>query len=161
MELKDLGPYRIERSEDWGNDPDRSYAEMIRVRGSRSESPHFIIPSHLYKYSESELALYMKDRKNAWRSLGDLLNEEIEISEPEMILRFPLSRFPEVSRIVPFVRKRGSGRLSSEMIARRDALNARRHTDKMGRKSQKSSLNPKGWVNTPQTLDLFISGGSI
>jgi len=61
--LRDLGSrYKVEKTEDWdcceGNE--KSYGEMIRIRGSSPEPPYFMVPSHLYKYSETELALYMK-----------------------------------------------------------------------------------------------------
>ncbi len=107
FELKQLGPYRIERTEDYDYAEDKSYAEMIRVRVSKPKPPIFMGPSHLYKYSESELALYIKDHKNLWRALGKLLREDIDIADEEIILIFQVSRFPEVAKIVPFVSKRG------------------------------------------------------
>ena len=107
FELKNLGPYRIERTEDYDQCPfDKSYCELIRVKGSRP-GPSFNVVSHVYKYSETELALYMKDKKNLWRDLGKLLNEDIDIADEEIVLRFPISKFPEVAKIVPFVKKRG------------------------------------------------------
>ena len=63
--------------------------------------------------------------------MGKLLNVKIDISDGEIMLHFPVSLFPEVAGIVPFVRKRGSGKLSPEATARRDALNAKRHTGKI------------------------------
>ena len=116
MSLKDLGPYRIERSEDYDQclDGDKSFCEVIRVRGSKAEIPAFIIPSHLFRYSDSELALYLKDKKNLWCTLGKILNEEIDISENEIVLRFPVSKFRDVTGIVPFVRKRGLAEASEE-----------------------------------------------
>ena len=139
FELKQLGPYRIERPEEYGECPDgdRTYCELIRVRGSRPKPPIFMVPSHLYKFSNSELALYLKDHKNLWRPLGKLLREDTGIADEEIILRFPISKFRDVARGVPFMRKRGSGKLSPGMIAQRDALNARRHTDKMGQNEPK------------------------
>jgi hypothetical protein len=132
FELRKLGTFRIERTEDYDQCPfDRSYCELIRVKGSRP-GPSFNVVSHVYKFSETELALYMKGKKNLWRALGKLLTENIDLSDDEIILRFQISKFPEAAKIVPFVRKRGSGKLSPELIARRDALNARRHTDKIG-----------------------------
>ena len=137
FELKKLGPFRIERTEDYDQCPfDKSYCELIRVKGSRP-GPSFNVVSHVYKYSETELALYMKDKKNLWRDLGKLLNEDIDISDEEIILRFPISKFRDMAGIVPLMRKRGSGKLSPELIARRDALNARRHTDKIGQTASK------------------------
>jgi hypothetical protein len=107
FELKQLGPFKIERTEDYDLAGDKSYAAMIRVRGSKPKAPVFMVPSHLYKYSGTELALYMKDHKNLWRPLGKLLNEDVDVSDEEIILIFPVSRFAEVAKIVPFMRKRG------------------------------------------------------
>ncbi|MCL4323551.1 MAG: hypothetical protein M1498_03815 [Candidatus Thermoplasmatota archaeon] len=108
FELKCLGPYRVERTEDYDDAETsrKSYCEMIRVKGSLSDSPCFKVPSHLYKFSESELVLYMKDKKNLWRSLGNLLNQDIDISDPEIDFMFPVEMFPKVAKIVSFVRKR-------------------------------------------------------
>ena len=76
FELKQLGPYRIERTEDYEYADDMSCAEMIRVRGSMPKPPVFSVVSHLYKFSETEMALYMNDHKNFWRPLGKLLREK-------------------------------------------------------------------------------------
>ena len=105
--LSELGSFRIERTEEYGDDPSaKSYCEIIKVKGSKPKPPYFTVPSHLYKYSETELALYLKDHKNLWRPLGKILNEDIDISDSEVILRFPVRKFKEIARIVPFVRKR-------------------------------------------------------
>ncbi len=161
FDLKRLGPYRIERAGDYDQAEDKSYAEMIRVRGSKPKPQVFMVPSHLYKFSETELALYMKDHKNLWRALGKLLREDIDIADEETILIFQVSRFPEVAKIVPFMRKRGSGKLSPELIARRDALNARRHTDKIGQTASKPPTKDGEGDNshTPSArLEDFIEG---
>ena len=150
--LKRLRPFRVERTEDWNNDPDNSYAEMIRVRGSKTEPPDFMVPSHLYKYSESELALYMKDHKNLWRELGNLLNEEIDIHESDFMIHFSISMFPKVAEIVPFVRKRGSKKFSPEASVKRDAMNAKRHTDKM---KQNDKITGMKGLSRPITLDTY------
>ncbi|MGC8516075.1 MAG: hypothetical protein ACP5OC_08090 [Thermoplasmata archaeon] len=151
--LSGLGPYRVERSEDYETDTDRSWGEIIRVRGSKPKPPFFTVPSHLYKYSESELALYLKDHKNLWRTLGKLLNQKIEISDVEIVLRFPVSRFEKVSQIVPFVKKRGSGKLSPGAIAMRNIINARRHTDKVRQNEPNLNETMPGHNNNP---DLFL-----
>lgn len=106
FQLKSLGPYRIERTEDWNNDPDNSYAEMIRVRGSKPRKLYFMVPSHLYKHSEKELGLYLNERKNTWRAIGKLINTRIDTSDPEIMVHFPVSMFPKIAEIVPFVRKK-------------------------------------------------------
>ena len=154
FQLKTLGPYRIERSED--NIPgaqDNSYAEMIRVKGSRPKPPYFMVPSHLYKYSESNMGLYLFERKNLWRELGKLLKLKIDISDREIMVNFPISLFPDVAKIVPFVKKRGSQKLPPEAIVKRDALNVKRHTDKMKQNHEITVLKD---VNRPITLDTYI-----
>ena len=109
FQLKQLGPYRIEPTEEYiPGAADNSYAEMLRVRGSKTEPPYFMVPSHLYKYSESELGLYLKEHKNLWRQLGRLLDVGIDIHDAELIVQSPVLRFPEMAKIVPFVKKRGS-----------------------------------------------------
>jgi len=124
--LRDLASrYKVEKTEDWdcceGNE--KSYGEMIRIRGSSPEPPYFMVPSHLYKYSETELALYMKDHKNYWRPLGKILNQRIDIHDAELVIHFPISRFNEIAEIVPFVRKRGQRDLAeSEKRDRRQRL---------------------------------------
>ena len=111
FQLKQVDPYRIEPTEEHiPGAQDNSYAEMIRVRGSKPEPPHYVVPSHLYKYSETELGLYLHERKNLWRELGKLLEIKIDISDREIMANFPISLFPDVAKIVPFVKKRGSFR---------------------------------------------------
>jgi len=110
FQLGMLGPYRVERSVEYiSGGSDNSYAEMIRVRGSKADPPFFMVPSHLYKYSETELALYLKDNKNYWRPLGKILNQRIDTHDAELMNHFPSYNFNEVAGIVPFVRKRGNG----------------------------------------------------
>ena len=108
FELKQLGPYRIERTEDYdyAEASGKSYCEMIRVKGSVSDPPEFTTQSHLYKYGEDELGLYMKDKKNLWRPLGKLLDKEIDISDLETDFIFSVEMFPKVAEIVPFIRKK-------------------------------------------------------
>ncbi|BAB59837.1 TVG0702334 [Thermoplasma volcanium GSS1] len=127
MNLKDLGNFRIERTEDYSETEDKSYTEMIRVKGSKPELPYFKIPSHLYKYYETELALYLKDHKNYWRPLGKLLGEEIDITDEEIVLVFPVKMFSKVAEIVPFVRKRGQGNLKDDQKIKR--LSRLKNTD--------------------------------
>ena len=154
FELRDLGPYRVERTEDWNNGIDNSYAAMIRVKGSIPVPPYFMVPSHLYKYSDSELALYLKDHKNLWRKLGKLLNEEIEISDTEIVLRFPISLFQKVSGIVPFVKKRGlSGNPDRARTIGKDTQFTKetRHKTK-----QNDKITVIKGVNEPITLDTYM-----
>ena len=108
LTLSQLGPYRIEKTEeyDYAETSGKSYCEMIRVRGSASDPPYFTTQSHLYKYSETHVGLYLKDKKNLWRPLGKLLNVKIDISDEEMDFIFPIEMFPKVAEIVPFIRKK-------------------------------------------------------
>ena len=107
FKLEQLGPFRVEQTEDYkAKSHDNSYAEMIRVRGSKPKQPYFDVPSHVYKFSDKEFCLYLHERKNIWRALGRLLNVPIDISDPEISIRFPVSKFGEVSKIIPFVRKK-------------------------------------------------------
>ena len=160
FQLKSLGPYRIERTDDYvPGAQDNSYAEIIRVGRSKPEPQYFMLPSHLYKYSETQLGLYFKDHKNLWRKLGKLISVEIDIHSEELMVDFPISMFPKVSGIVPFVRKRGSGTLSPETIAMRDALNARRHTDKMRQNGGIFEIKePDGNSMPPDTLVSIARG---
>ena len=154
FQLKTLGPYRIEKAEEYApGGSESSYAEIIRVRGSGPDPPCFMVPSHLFKHSESELGLYLNDRKNLWRALRKLLKVRIDITDKEIMLNFPISLFPDVAKIVPFVKKRGSQKLPPKAIAKRDALNAKRHTDKMKQNNKIAILKD---VNRPITLDTYM-----
>ncbi len=109
FELQKLGPYRIEKTEEFNKQTRKDFVEMIRVRESKPNPPYFKVPSHIYKFSDSELCLYLHERKNLWRNLAKVLNIPINISDPEIAVRFPISKFKEVAAIVPFVKKRGLG----------------------------------------------------
>lgn len=153
--LGNLGSFRIERTEDYDICPfDKSYCELIRVKGSKPE-PSYNVVSHLYKYSENELALYLKDHKNYWKQLGDLLNEDIDISENELILKFPVSKFKEISRIVPFVRKKTRKKPMSdqERESRRKHMQELHHI--MKQKEQDSVITG---MSQAITLDTFRGG---
>ena len=127
FQLKSVGPYRIEPTEEYiPGAADNSYAEMIRVRGSKPEPPYFVVPSHLYKYSESELGLYLHERKNLWRELGKLLKARIDISDRETMVNFPISLFPDVAKIVPFVKKALRKNPLTEEEKRKIVLNLRK-----------------------------------
>ena len=159
FQLKSLGPYRIERTEEYiPGAQENSYAEMIRIRGSKPEPPVFMVPSHLYKYSESELGLYLKERKNRWRELGELLGVEIDIHDNELIVNFPISMFSKVSEIVPFVRKALRKNPLTEEEKRKMVLNLHRERSSMTGGMRKNDPNfnesaPDG--NSIPTLDNF------
>ena len=153
--LSQLGQYRIERTEEYDLCPfDKSYCELIRVKGSKSE-PSYNVVSHVYKYGENELALYLKDHKNYWKQLGDLLNEDIDISENELILKFPVSKFKEISRIVPFVRKKTRKTTLSDRELERASHLREHRKDIMKQKEPNSVITDTGQAIT---LDTFRGG---
>ena len=123
FKLSNLGNYKVERAEDYAwaksTGEDLTYYEIIRVKGSRP-APCFTVPSHLYKYGEKTLAIYLKDHKNYWRPLSELLGQEIDISDDEALYKFPIDKLPEVSKIVKFVMKKGSRNLSKKFIQARE-----------------------------------------
>jgi hypothetical protein len=149
FQLGRLGSYRVERTEEYiPGGSDNSYAEMIRVRGSKADPPIFMVPSHLYKYSETELGLYLKELKNRWRPLGRILDQRFDISNAELMIHFPISKFSEVARIVPFVRKRGSG-IQSEAFkeARRLTQFRAKNGDKTGQNETKTGGRVREGIN--------------
>ncbi len=155
MQLKDLGTFRIERTEDYDECPfDKTYCELVRVKGSKPE-PSFQVVSHIYKYSETELALYLKDHKNLWRELGKLLNEDIDISDDELLLTFPVSKFRDISRLIPFVKKRGKTELTEE--ERTERINrlkfARNNPRKIEQNNPNSVLTDAGRVIALETFE--------
>ena len=117
----------------------------------------FTIPSHIYKYSESELALYLKNHKNAWRDLSKVLDRRIDISDEEIILVFPASRFPDIARIIPLVHKKGraEGSLTPQEMERARLNLVKKSPNKIDQKERKSIENGQGRAIT---LDAF--GGS-
>jgi hypothetical protein len=109
LELKDLGKYKIEKTEDYdwarSSGEDLSYYEMIRVKGSKPKKI-LSVPSHLYKYGENSLCLYLMDHKSLWRKISAVLNEEIDVNEEEALFKFPIDNFNEIAKMLPFVRKK-------------------------------------------------------
>ena len=98
---------------------------------------YFTVPSHLYKYSESELGLYLRDHKRLWRPLGELMNVDIDIHDTELMLYFPKAMFPRVAEIVPFIRK------------------ALRRVPFTEEKKQKMARNlHRGYLQIPREMDL-------
>lgn len=136
MRLSDLGSYHVDRSEDYDQCPyEKTYCEYIRIRGSKTE-PGYSMPSHVFQYSESELALYLKDKKNKWKSLSKIANQDVDMHDDEIIIVFPVARFPEISKLIPLVKKRGKIDLTEdEKRERGDRLN---HARKM---KQNDSIN--------------------
>ena len=107
--LSDLGKYKIEKTDDYDiskkEGEDLSYHEMIRVKGSTPEKC-FTVPSHLYKYGRNTLRLYLKDHKSSWKKISKILNQEIDMHSEEAEFTFDYTKFDEISKILPFVRKK-------------------------------------------------------
>jgi len=120
--LRDLGSqYKVERTEDWEDcqGDEKSYGEMIRVRDSKpvyrqgrnplTGKPNriYYMPSHLYKYSETKLGLYMKDHRSVWPQLAKITGEEYGKFDPaEEDFLFPIEKFPEVAKLIQFRQKK-------------------------------------------------------
>ena len=161
FQLKSLGPYRIERTEEYTpGAQENSYAEMIRIRGSKPEPPVFMVPSHLYKYSESELGLYLKERKNLWRQLGKLLGVEIDIHDQELMINFPISMFPKVDEIVPFMRKRSRKTPLSEKERERASHLRSYRMDMMGKNNQNFNESAPDGNSIPPSPKILTLEGS-
>jgi len=124
--LKDLGSqFKIEKTEDWDHcDGDKkSYGEMIRVKGSKPVNRRgiYFMPSHLYKYSEDKLALYLKDHKKAWLKISEIIGENFkDFATDEEVFIFPIEKFTEVAKLIPFRQKRIP---NNAFIESRDRLN--------------------------------------
>ena len=129
MRLSDLGPFHVDRTEEYDECPfDKSFCEMIRVRGSKKE-PGYSIPSHVFQYSDSELALYLKDKKNKWIPLSKIANQDIDIRDDEIVIIFPIAKFHEISKVIPLVKKRGKVDLSED--EKRERADRLSHARKM------------------------------
>ena len=107
--LSDLGKYKVEKSDDYDlareEGLDVSFYEMIRVKGSKPES-NFGNPSHISKYSSTDLFLYLKDHKSSWKKISKILNQDIDMDAEEAVFIFPYQKFYEIDKIIHFVRKR-------------------------------------------------------
>ena len=161
--LTDLGPYKVEKAIDYGLLEDRSYEQVIKVKRSHPDPPFFPVESHLFKYSDNELGLYLKDRKNGWRDLSRILGTDIDIHEPEIILIFPGSKFKEISRVIPFRKKRGIS--SMDDVQKHDRIfrfktprNGKQNRSRLNDKSSRHILHP---LKSKRTLDSFKGGGAF
>jgi len=175
--LKDLGSqYKVERTEDWEDceGDEKSYGEMIRVKDSKpvyrqgkdplTGKPNriYYMPSHLYKYSEKELGLYMKDHKYLWPRLAEITKEDFgQFDTDEEDFIFPMEKFPEVAKLVQFREKRKISEEERKRLRENIAkVRAKRlkNTDKISGKND-GSLNtdfsgkPSGLIIT--NLDFF------
>ena len=161
--LNDLGPYKVEKAIDYGLLEDRSYEQVIKVKRSHPDPPFFPVESHLFKYSDDELGLYLKDRKNDWRDLSRILGTDIDIHEPEIILVFPVSMFKEIARVIPFRKKRGISAMDD--VQKHDRIfrfttprNGRQNVSNLNDKCSRHILHP---FKTERTLDSFKGGGAF
>ena len=152
--LNDLGPYKIEKAVDYGLLEDHSLEAIIKVRRSRPNPPFFPSGSYLFKYSDKDLGLYLKDRKNAWRDLSRILGINIDIHELEIILVFPVSMFHDVSKVIPFRRKRGISSMND--FQKQDRI-FRFRTPRNGRQNE-STLRDNASSHSlhPLSLDMFL-----
>jgi hypothetical protein len=162
-DLRDLGPYKIEKAIDYGLLEDRSLETIIKVKRSHPDPPFFPVESHLFKYSDRELGLYLKDRKNAWRDLSKILRIDIDIHEPEVILIFPVSMFKEIAKVIPFRKKRGSATMTDaqkhdRILRLKTSRNGMQKGSRLNDKSSCHILHP---IKSDRTLDMFKEDGTF
>ena len=162
-DLNDLGPYKVEKAIDFGLLEDRSYELIVKVKRSNPGPLFFPVESHLFKYSDNELGLYLKDRKNAWRDLSRILGVDIDIHDQEIILVFPLSKFKEISKVIPFRKKRGissmnDARKHDRLFRFKTPRNGRQNVSNLNDKSSRHILHP---FKTERTLDALRGGGAF
>jgi hypothetical protein len=171
--LKDLGSqYKIERTEDWEDceGDEKSYGEMIRVKDSlptyrNGSSPLtgkpnkiFYMSSNLYKYSETELSLYMKDHRNLWPKLAEITGENFNgFDHDEEDFIFPIEKFPEVAKLIQFHEKR---KIPQGLIeGRKKTMFKPKHGYKDKMKGVNLRGNESGNVIT--SLDIFNGGNPL
>jgi len=170
--LRDLGSqYRIERTEDWEDcqGDEKSYGEMIRVKDSKpvfrkginplTGKPNriYYMPSHLYKYSETEVGLYLKDHKSVWRKLAKITGEKYGKFDPhEEDFIFPIDKFPEVAKLIQFRQKR---KPPQAFIEARDRINVIRKSTYKGK--NKGSNFHAGESSSIISLDLLEGGNPL
>ena len=162
-DLNDIGPYKVEKAIDYDLLEDHSWETIIKVKRSHPDPPFFPSESYLFKYSDKELGLYLKDRKNAWKDLSRILHVDIDIHEPEIILVFPVSMFQEIAGVIPFRKKRGSATLTDaqkhDRIFRfKTPRNGKQNESRLNDKSSRHILHP---FKTERTLDAFKGGGAF
>ena len=168
--LKDLGSqYKVERTEDWEDceGDEKSYGEMIRVKDSKpvfrqgknplTGKPNriYYMPSHLYKYSETKLGLYMKDHKSVWPKLAKITGEKFgKFAPDEEDFIFPIEKFPEVAKLIQFRQKR---KPPQAFIEARDQINTIKKTTYKG-KNKGSNFHERESGHTITSLDSFNGG---
>jgi len=181
--LQDLGSqFKVEKTEDWEDcqGDEKSYGEMVRVKDSlqtyrNGSSPLtgkpnkiFYMSSNLYKYSETELGLYMKDHRSLWPKLAEITGENFNGFDPdEEDFIFPIEKFPEIAKLVQFRQKRKTSESERERLRE----NMAKVRAKLSKSKDKISGNSKGSLNTNSSgkisgnaitrLDLFNGGNPL
>lgn len=150
MNLSDLGNFRIEKTEDFEFHEDKSYGELIRVRGSDWDPLFHGVPSHIYKYSERELGLYLRDHKHILPALEKALGTPIP-KDDEIIIVFPVSYFKQVAKVLPLVRKKSRKKPMSPEEKKKAAENIKKLNSKSRHIFKKSGAN----------LSEKVAGGNI
>jgi len=171
--LKDLGSqFKVERTEDWEDceGEEKSYGEMIRVKDSLptyrngtsplTGKPNKIlyISSNLYKYSETELGLYMKDHRSLWPKLAEITGENFNGFDPdEEDFIFPIEKFPEITKLIQFREKR---KIPQGLIEGRTKTMFK---PKHGYKDKMKGVNLRGNEsgNVITSLNLFEGGNPL
>jgi len=170
--LKDLGSLcKVERTEDWEDcqGDEKSYGEMIRVKDSKpvfrkginplTGKPNriYYMPSHLYKYSETELGLYVKDHKSVWPKLAKITGEKYgKFAPDEEDFIFPIDKFPEVAKLIQFRQKR---KPPQAFIEARDRINTIKKSTYKG-KNKGSNFHGRE-SSSVISLNLFEGGNPL
>ena len=125
QKLEDLGKYKVEKTADYylarRDGIDVSFYEIIRVRGSKPEK-FFPAPSHVSKYSNNELLLYLKDHKRYWAQISKILDQKID-------------------KILHFVRKRSRHTEMNENERKKAKLNIQKVNQKRRHIIENSETN--------------------
>ena len=148
QKLSDLGKYRIEKTDDYDlarrDGLDLSYYEMIRVKGSRPEKL-FPVPSHVSKYSNNELYLYLKDHKRYWPQISKILDQKIDKDSEEAVFIFRYQEFDKIDKILHFVRKKSRNTEMNEIEKEKARSNIKKINEKRRHiiENSKENLNEK------------------
>ena len=145
--LSDLGKYRIYKDQDYDeakeDGEDLTFYEYIKVKDSQPEKG-FPIPSHVSKYSSTELSLYLKDHRRSWKKISKLLDQPVYMDAEEAEFRFPYEKFWEIDKILHFVRKRERKSPMNENEKQKARLNIEKVNQKRRHISGKSEAKING-----------------
>ena len=144
QKLADLGKYKVEKTDDYDlarkDGIDVSFYEIIRVRGSKPEK-FFPAPSHVSKYSNNELLLYLKDHKRYWAQISKILDQKIDKDSEEAVFIFPYKEFYKIDKILHFVRKRSRHTEMNENERKKAKLNIQKVNQKRRHIIENSETN--------------------